>query len=207
MWNVHEPGTSRMPRPRRNRQPIGGPHRQTVLPRLRFGSAALTAGLVVLGGLLHAIPVQAIEIGEGEFQGSLDTTISHGMTFRVEKRNAGLAADTNGNDGDLNYNRGIVSNTSKFTTDLDVGSGDFGAFVRATGFIDFENQNGTRERTPLSEAAKDKVGKISKCSTPTSPERSTPEIRLSTCGSAGTCSTGARAPSSRTGSMQSTTST
>ena len=159
MWNVHEPGTAKMPRPRRNRQPIGGPPRQTVLPRLRFGSAALTAGLVVLGGLLHAIPVQAIEIGEGEFQGSLDTTISHGMTFRVEKRNAGLAADANGNDGNLNYNRGIVSNASKFTTDLDVGTGDFGAFVRASGFIDFENQNGTRERTPLSDAAKDKVGK------------------------------------------------
>ena len=159
MWNVHEPGTAKMPRPCRNRQPIGGPPRPTVPPRLRFGFAALTAGLVVLGGLLHAIPVQAIEIGGGEIQGNLDTTISHGMTFRVEKRNAGLAADTNGNDGDLNYNRGIVSNTSKFTTDLDVGSGDFGAFIRATGFIDFENQNGTRERTPLSDAAKDKVGK------------------------------------------------
>ncbi len=159
MWNIHEPGTAKMPRPRRNPQPIGGPPRPTVPPRLRFRSAALAAGLVALGGLLHAIPVRAIEIGGGEFQGSLDTTISHGMTFRVEKRNAGLTADTNGNDGDLNYNRGIVSNTSKFTTDLDVGSGDFGAFVRATGFIDFENQNGTRERTPLSEAAKDKVGK------------------------------------------------
>ena len=159
MWNVREPSTAEMPRPHRIRQPIGAPPRPTVRTKFRFGSAALTAGLVVLGGLLHAIPVQAIEIGEGEFQGSLDTTISHGMTFRVEKRNAGLAADTNGNDGDLNYNRGIVSNTSKFTTDLDVGSGDFGAFVRATGFIDFENQNGTRERTPLSDAAKDKVGK------------------------------------------------
>ena len=159
MWNVREPSTAKMPRPHRIRQPIGAPPRPTVRARFRFGSAALTAGVVVLGGLLHAIPVQAIEIGEGEFQGSLDTTISHGMTFRVEKRNAGLAADTNGNDGDLNYNRGIVSNTSKFTTDLDVGNGDFGAFVRATGFIDFENQNGTRERTPLSDAAKDKVGK------------------------------------------------
>ena len=159
MWNVHEPDTAKMPRPRRNRQPIGGPPRPTVPPRLRFGFAALTAGLVILGGLLHPIPVQAIEIGGGEIQGNLDTTISHGMRFRVEKRKAGLAADANGNDGNLNYNRGIVSNASKFTTDLDVGTGDFGAFVRASGFIDFENENGTRERTPLSDAAKDKVGK------------------------------------------------
>ena len=105
------------------------------------------------------MPAQAIEFGEGEFQGSLDTTISHGMTFRVQKRNSVLAEDTNGNDGDLNYDRGLVSNTSKFTTDLDIGAGDFGAFVRATGFIDFENQNGTRERTPLSDDVQDRVGK------------------------------------------------
>ena len=105
------------------------------------------------------MPVQGIEFGDGVFQGSLDTTITHGLTFRVQQRNAELAADTNGNDGDLNYDRGLVSNTSKFTTDLDIGTGDLGAFVRATGFIDFENQNGTRERTPLSDAAKDRVGK------------------------------------------------
>ena len=137
----------------------GSRHGPKFLPNFIRGSNRLTAGVLALGGLLHVLPAQAIEFGDGEFQGNLDTTISHGMTFRVEKRNSGLGADTNGNDGDLNYNRGIVSNTSKFTTDLDVGTGDFGAFVRATGFIDFENQNGTRERTPLSEAAKDRVGK------------------------------------------------
>ena len=137
----------------------GSRHGPKFLPNFIRGSNRLTAGVLALGGLLHVLPAQAIEFGDGEFQGNLDTTISHGMTFRVEKRNSGLGADTNGNDGDLNYNRGIVSNTSKFTTDLDVDTGDFGAFVRATGFIDFENQNGTRERTPLSEAAKDRVGK------------------------------------------------
>ena len=143
----------------RVRRPSGSGHGPKVLPNFIRGSNRLTAGVVALGGLLHVLPAPAIEFGDGEFQGSLDTTISHGMTFRVEKRNAGLAADINGNDGDLNYNRGIVSNTSKFTTDLDVGTGDFGAFVRATGFIDFENENGTRERTELSDAAKDRVGK------------------------------------------------
>ena len=128
---------------------------------LRQGAAGWIApalGAAVLGGLLHAPPAKAVEFGDGAFSGSLDTTISHGITFRVEDRNGELAADTNGNDGDLNYDRGIVSNASKFTTDLDVGFGDFGAFVRATGFIDFENQNGDRERTALSDAAKERVG-------------------------------------------------
>ena len=115
--------------------------------------------VLALGGLLGAMPAQAIEFGEGEFQGSLDTTISYGLTYRIGKRDPLLTGKTNSNDGNLNYDRGVVSNTSKFTTDLDIGTGDFGAFVRASGFIDFENQNGERERTELSEDAKERVGR------------------------------------------------
>ena len=117
------------------------------------------AGALALGGLLHAVPVQAIEFGSGAFQGSLDTTISHGVAYRVQRRDAELVDGANSNDGNLNYDRGLISNTSKFTTDLDIGTGDFGAFVRTTGFIDFENQNGTRAHVPLSDGAKSRVGR------------------------------------------------
>ena len=159
MCHVREPSTGRSLHPEYVRQPAGlSPILETPARPIR-ASAALKTSALALGWLLCSLPAQAIEFGDGEFQGSLDTTISHGLTFRVQKRNSTLASDTNGNDGDLNYNRGLVSNTSKFTTDLDIGTGDFGAFVRATGFIDFENQNGARERTPLSDEAKDRVGK------------------------------------------------
>ena len=122
------------------------------------------ASALALAGLLHALPATAVEFGEGGFRGSLDTTISHGMTFRVEEPDGAdgeegtLNGDVNGNDGNLNYKRGLVSNTSKFTTDLELGFGDFGAFVRATGFIDYENRDGERERTRLSDEAKERVG-------------------------------------------------
>ena len=159
MWNVRVPGTTRLLHPGCARRSAGKPTLAEIIRKLSRGSFPPAAIALALGGLLHAMPGQAIEFGEGEFQGSLDTTISHGMTFRVEKRNSVLAEDANGNDGDLNYDRGLVSNTSKFTTDLDIGAGDFGAFVRATGFIDFENQNGTRERTELSDETKNLVGK------------------------------------------------
>ena len=127
-------------------------------PGRATGSVAVAAAAALLCGLLQTPPARAIEFGDGELQGSLGTTITHGVTIRVEDRDPELAADTNGNDGDLNYDRGIVSNTSKVTTDLDVRRGAFGAFVRATGFIDFENERGTRERTPLSDEAKELVG-------------------------------------------------
>ena len=144
---------------RRVRQPAGAPARPVTLSRPIRGCGRLTAGALALGGLLYGLPVQAVEFDDGGFQGSLDTTISHGLTFRTERRNSELAGKSNSNDGNLNYGRGLVSNTSKFTTDLDIDSGNFGVFVRGTGFIDFENENVARDRTPLAEAAKDRVGR------------------------------------------------
>ena len=159
MWNVRESSTTRLLRPGGARGHAGTPAPTGIVPTRSRRSIPPTAIVLALGGLLGAMPAQAIEFGEGEFQGSLDTTISHGLTYRVQGRNQELAEDTNGNDGELNYDRGLVSNTSKFTTDLDIGTGSFGAFVRASGFIDFENRNGERERTPLSEDAKDRVAR------------------------------------------------
>ena len=160
MRNTPETGPARLDRPQQvRRRPHGAPFRPTTPASLAFASFALAAGALALGGLLHALPAQAIEFGDGDLQGSLDTTISHGMTFRVAKRDPELASGANDNDGNLNYDRGLVSNASKFTTDLDIGIGGFGAFLRTTGFLDYENQNGRRERTPLSDEAKERVGR------------------------------------------------
>ena len=159
MRNVLEAGAAAWTGPRRMQHPADAPARPDTLLRPVRSFSRLTASALALGGFLYGLPVQAIEFGDGEVRGSLDTTISHGLTFRVERRDPELTTDINGNDGNLNYDRGVVSNTSKFTTDLDVGAGDFGVFVRATGFIDFENDNGTRERTPLSDAAKDRMAR------------------------------------------------
>ena len=120
---------------------------------LRLSVCALAAG-----GLLHALPAQAVEFGSGGIQGSFDTTLSHGVTWRTGKRDDGLTGP-NSDDGGRNYDRGIVSNTSKVTGELQIDHGNFGAFARFSGFIDFENQNGDRGHRPLSEEAKDLAGK------------------------------------------------
>ena len=159
MWNIPEPSSAKSPHPASFGRSAGATHLPESRPGCIRRSMPLHATALAVAGFLHALPAQGVEFGEGEFEGSLDTTISHGLTFRVGKRDDTIAAKANSNDGELNYGRGLVSNTSKFTTDLDIGSGDFGAFVRATGFIDFENQNGRRERTPLSDEAKDQVGR------------------------------------------------
>ena len=101
----------------------------------------------------------AVDLSSGEVEASFDTTISYGLTFRVEERDKELSAKVNDNDGNLNYDRGVVSNAFKFTSELDVGYRSFGLFVRASGLYDIENESGSRERTPLSTEAKALIGK------------------------------------------------
>jgi hypothetical protein len=111
--------------------------------------------------------VQAVDFKEGEFYGSFDTTASYGQSYRMQSRaaeligrfNGGTAFSVNGDDGDLNYDTGLVSSTLKFTSELELHYKNFGAFARATGFKDMKNDDpGDTERTPLSDEAIELVG-------------------------------------------------
>ena len=114
---------------------------------------------LAFGGLLCAAPpAEAVEFGSGELRGSFDTTLSHGVTIRTSRRDDALTG-LNSDDGGRNYGRGIVSNTSKVTGELELDYGNFGAFARVNGFIDFESESGRRDHRPLTEEAKDLVGK------------------------------------------------
>ena len=108
---------------------------------------------------LHAVPAAAIEFSDGSLSGRLDTTASHGLMFRTEDRNPLLVSDQNGNDGNLNYNRGLISSASKITSELEVQSGYLGFFARASAFYDSENYDGKGERTQLSSGAKRQIGR------------------------------------------------
>ena len=119
-----------------------------------FGPRVIATGLLVFGSLAVSGPVEAQQF----VRSSIDTTISHGLSVRIQDQDPGLLADVNGNDGNYNYEPGIISNTSKFTVDVDVGADRFGLFGRVTGFVDYENRDGKRDRTQLSPEARDIVG-------------------------------------------------
>lgn len=135
------------------------------MPRLfRFAVCALA-----LAFAFSAAPAGAEDFTHGELEGSLDITLSHGFTFRVgdrderliskaEPERAGTANAANADDGNRNYDTGIVSHASKFIGELDLNYRNFGAFARVHGFYDFENQSGERARHELSDEAKDLVG-------------------------------------------------
>ncbi len=123
--------------------------------------------MVFVGGVWHIPTVKAFTAFENDAVIiQLDSTLSYGLMWRVEDRdkdiiglaNGGTKHSVNYDDGNLNYGRGLVSNAIKLTSELDIDAGWIGAFVRATGFYDYENEKKSRDRTDLSSDARDAVG-------------------------------------------------
>jgi hypothetical protein len=131
-----------------------------------------TAGRVV-AGLLAALTclaggtAAARDFRVGRTEGLADLTVAYGMSYRTEDRDDGLVAISSGgdatssnfDDGNLNYDTGVVSNMVRATGELTLRRGNFGAFVRGYAFYDYENEDGDRERTDLSGGVRDAVGK------------------------------------------------
>ena len=122
---------------------------------------------------LFAMPVEAIDLSgkSGKFRLNLDVTLSWGARYRVQERDTsiispfegGTAWSVNGDDGNLNFDKGIVSNTGKATIDLDFGvkvgrNSSIGAFFRGSGFYDFALMQSCCERTELTDEALDWAG-------------------------------------------------
>ena len=104
----------------------------TVAIALAFGSSST----------LYAFEFSA---ADGALTGSFDTTISIGGLWRMQKpdsalisiANGGTSRDPNGDDSNINYQRGdLVSAPLKVTHDLELNYGDYGAFLRASYFYD-----------------------------------------------------------------------
>lgn len=133
--------------------------------RSRPGLAALVAAVAAMAALATG-PLAAIAGENGEFTWSWDNTLSYGLLWRISNPDEdliGLAAgghaySVNGDDGNQNYGKGIASNAIKWSSELQLGYKNFGAFARAFAFYDYENKEKERERTPLSGEAMDRVG-------------------------------------------------
>ncbi len=134
----------------------------------RAGWLAGTSLIALAAPMMIATPATAFEFDLGKVTGSFDTTFTYGLSFRVEDRdndlvgiaNGGNRPSVNGDDGNLNYDTGLVSNALRGTHELLLDYDGFGFFGRATYFYDFENADGDNtERTDLSDEARDRVGR------------------------------------------------
>ncbi|MFP6798248.1 MAG: DUF1302 domain-containing protein [Pseudomonas sp.] len=106
-------------------------------PVLRFAPAKAGFAFVGILPLLVAAHAQAVEFSfaDDEISGSIDTTVSYGQLWRVQGQDK-TNNDINTNDGNRNFNTGLVSEVFKITTDMEVTYQNYGAFVRGTAFYD-----------------------------------------------------------------------
>ncbi len=104
---------------------------------LRFAPATAGFAFVGLLPLLVAAHVQAVEFSfaDNEISGSIDSTVSYGQLWRVQGQDK-TNDDINTNDGNRNYDTGLVSEVFKVTTDMEITYQNYGAFVRGTAFYD-----------------------------------------------------------------------
>lgn len=106
-------------------------------PVLRFAPAKAGFAFAGVLPLLVAAQAHAVEFSfaDNEITGSIDTTVSYGQLWRVQGQDKSNN-DINTNDGNRNFDTGLVSEVFKVTSDLEVSYQNYGAFVRGTAFYD-----------------------------------------------------------------------
>lgn len=126
-----------------------------------FAKVFVPCGLLLLSG-----PCPATTFRAGAVEGLLDVTLSYGVLYRTENRdddfiaiaNGGNAATANLDDGNLNYDTGIVSNMAATTAELEVNWENFGFFTRGVAFYDYEQKQGNRPHRPFDSKTEKAVG-------------------------------------------------
>ncbi len=118
-------------------------------------------------GLISALPATAADWQAGDTSIRLDTTVSVGSSFRVQERdekivgiaNGGTARSINGDDGNLNYDPGLIALAARATHELSIERDNIGAFTRLTYFYDVLNaQKDSTDFRDLSNKAVDQAG-------------------------------------------------
>ena len=126
--------------------------------RITLGTAWLAIGL--------ASQAYAGEFSVRDLQGIYNGRLSYGALYRLNDQDSDLIAiasdgnarTSNIDDGNLNYNEGLVSNTVRATAEMAVNWRQFGAYIRGAAFYDFENQSSDPARTEFDSDAEKLVG-------------------------------------------------
>lgn len=121
--------------------------------------------------LLAASQANAFQTRSGDWALSLDTTLSYGVNYRMESQDRRLIARANGgkgdngalinsDDGNLNFKKGaLFSEVAKVVTEMDLNfQDDYGVFLRARGFYDFELKDDDRRHREIPNKGLDDAG-------------------------------------------------
>jgi len=124
--------------------------------------------------LLGTLPLglaQAFQVRSGDWTTSLDTTVSYGVSYRMEGQDDKLIARANGgsgsnsglinsDDGNLNFRKGdLFSEMVKVVSEMDLRYQErHGVFIRGRAFYDFELEDDSRRHREISDGGLDEAG-------------------------------------------------
>jgi hypothetical protein len=133
---------------------------------MRQQRTSIATVLLYCLAMLFTVPVAAQTFRSGEVSGYFNLEMTYGLRFRLEDRDSSIIGVSNGggfninaDDGNLNYDRGIVANMVMLKPQLALNWKNVGFFARGYGFYDFENSNGKRGHADLSDDAKEDVAR------------------------------------------------
>lgn len=134
------------------------------------GRGLAVAGLALLGTLPLGL-AQAFQVRSGDWTTSLDTTVSYGVSYRMEGQDDKLIARANGgsgsnsglinsDDGNLNFRKGaLFSEMFKVVSEMDLRYQErHGVFIRGRAFYDFELEDDSRRHREISDGGLDEAG-------------------------------------------------
>ena len=113
-----------------------------------FGRKTILAGIIPL---IMATQAQGFEFYTGDIEGSFDSEISMGSSWRVEEQDEQFLVNGNEEDGNANFSKGTAfSQVFKGSHDLELSYKNFGGFVRGKYWYDsaLENNNVDYGHTP-----------------------------------------------------------
>lgn len=113
-------------------------------PRLSLMAAAASAALL---GLPQAQAFQ-FDTGNPDLKISWDNTLKYGTAFRLKNQNAQLLADPQHDDGNRNFNKGLISNRLDLLTEADIQYGGFGARISGSAWYDAAYNGSTDNTSP-----------------------------------------------------------
>ncbi|WP_167629355.1 DUF1302 domain-containing protein [Aquipseudomonas alcaligenes] len=133
------------------------------------GRGLAVAGLALLGTLPLGL-AQAFQVRSGDWTTSLDTTVSYGVSYRMEGQDDKLIARANGgsgsnsglinsDDGNLNFRKGdLFSEMVKVVSEMDLRYQErHGVFIRGRAFYDFELEDDSRRHREISDGGLDEA--------------------------------------------------
>ncbi|WP_420801355.1 DUF1302 domain-containing protein [Pseudomonas chlororaphis] len=134
------------------------------------GAGAMLPHALVLATTFAALPAEAVNFNIGEIEGRLDSSLTFGTSWAMDKAdakfvgkaNGGKASSSTSDDGRLNFKRGeTFSKIFKGLHDLQLSYGETGVFLRGKYWYDFELKDEHRPLYDIDDSGRDSAAQAS----------------------------------------------